>query len=64
MSDRDQNKRENDALQSSEEDLALGQDERAFGAGGQQETGALSGDDGPDRDPQRDATLPRGAEQE
>ena len=64
MSDRDQNKRENDALQSSEDDLALGQEERAFGAGGQQETGAVSGDDAPDRDPQRDATVPQGVDEE
>ena len=58
MSDRDQNRRENDALQSSEDDLALGQDERAFGAGGQSEERALSGNDEPDRDPRRDQTLP------
>ena len=61
MSDRDQNRRDNDALQSSEDDLALGQDERAFGAGGQAEERALSGNDEADRDVQRDETLPDGA---
>ena len=61
MSARDQNRRDNDALQSSEDDLALGQDERAFGAGGQTEERAVSGNDAPDRDVQRDGTLPDGA---
>ena len=61
MSDRDQNRRDNDALQSSEDDPALDQDERAFGAGGQSEERALSGNDAPDRDVQRDETLPDGA---
>ena len=35
MSNRKENKAVNDALQSSETDLARGQDEREFGAGGQ-----------------------------
>lgn len=64
MSDREQNKRENDALQSSQDDLAYGQDERDFGAGGQDELRALSPPDAPDRDPTRDASLPEGAEEE
>jgi len=58
MSDRDKNRRDNDALQSSEVDPALGQDERAFGAGGQKVQRPLSGEDAPDRDPERDETLP------
>ena len=36
MSNREQNRRENDALQSGEGDLAIGQDESDFGAGGQE----------------------------
>ena len=35
MTNREQNKRDNDALQSGEGDLALGQDARDFGVGGQ-----------------------------
>lgn len=35
MTDRDANKATNDSLQSSDVDLARGQDEREFGAGGQ-----------------------------
>ncbi|PAX08719.1 hypothetical protein [Sphingomonas lenta] len=48
------NKAENDALQSGEGDLARGQDEREFGAGGQdvQSTGARE-----DRDVNRDGKL-------
>lgn len=63
MSNRDQNRRDNDALQSSEVDAALRDDERAFGAGGQQTSGPLSSDqeDSSDRDPARDRTLPEGA---
>ena len=61
MSDRDQNRRDNDALQSGEGDLGLDQDERAFGAGGQKEERALSGNDAPDRDARRDRTLPDSA---
>lgn len=64
MTDRDQNRRDNDALQSSEIDPALGQDERAFGAGGQRTSGPLKGDDSPDRDPRRDRTLPETADAE
>jgi hypothetical protein len=58
MTDRDQNRRENDARQSSEVDPALGQDERAFGAGGQEVERPLSGDDKPDRETGRDPTVP------
>jgi hypothetical protein len=59
MSNRDQNRRDNDALQSSEIDPALGDDERAFGAGGQQTSGPLSSDeDAHNRDADRDPTLP------
>ena len=57
MTDRDQNRRENDSLQSSEVDRALGQ-ERAFGAGGQTVQRPIDGDDERDRDPQRDTTVP------
>lgn len=56
------NKRDNDTLQSGEGDLALGQDERAFGAGGQQVQRPLDGNDAPDRDTGRDATLPGDAQ--
>jgi hypothetical protein len=62
MSDRNQNKKENDALQSGEGDLALGQDAGSFGAGGQKVQQALSGKDSPDRDIQRDGSLPQGTE--
>lgn len=58
MTDRDQNRRENDARQSSETDEALGQDERMFGAGGQKTQGPLTGDDKPDRETGRDPTVP------
>jgi hypothetical protein len=58
MADRDSNRRENDARQSSEIDEALGQDERDFGAGGQNVQRPLSGDDKPDRETGRDPTVP------
>ncbi|CAA9512899.1 MAG: hypothetical protein AVDCRST_MAG62-637 [uncultured Sphingomonas sp.] len=62
MSNRDQNRRDNDALQSSENDAALSDDARAFGAGGQQSSGPLtSNQDAPNRDPERDPTLPETA---
>ena len=51
MADRDKNRRDNDARQSSEVDPALGQDEREFGAGGQKVQRPLGGgDDKPDRE--------------
>jgi hypothetical protein len=58
MADRDTNRRDNDARQSSEIDPALGQDERQFGASGQKVQRPLSGDDKPDRETGRDATVP------
>ncbi len=58
----DNRDRENDSLQSGEGDLALDQDERAFGAGGQKEVRAVTGNDAPDRDTHRDGTLPEGAD--
>lgn len=62
MSNRDQNRRDNDALQSSEIDPALGDDARAFGEGGQSSSGPLSDrNDAPNRDPHRDPTLPETA---
>jgi hypothetical protein len=61
MSDREQNRRENDSLQSSEVDPALGQDERSFGAGGQTVQRPITGNDERDRDPHRDASLPAAA---
>lgn len=54
MADRHANKAENDALQSSETDIARGQDEREFGAGGQD---ALSTGAREYRDVDRDAKL-------
>ena len=48
------NKAENDALQSGEGDLARGEDEREFGAGGQD---AVSTGGRPDRDVNRDEKL-------
>ena len=57
MSDRDQ-KRENDSLQSGEGDLALGQDERAFGAGGQTVQQEMAQSRASDRQPGRDPTVP------
>jgi hypothetical protein len=56
MSDRHTNKTENDALQSGAgDDTGRGQDEREFGAGGQDavSTGARE-----DRDVERDGKLP------
>jgi hypothetical protein len=57
MSDSEKNRRDNDSRQSSEVDLALGQDEREFGAGGQTVQRPLSGDDRPDRETGRDPTV-------
>jgi hypothetical protein len=58
MADRDKNRRDNDARQSSEINPALGQDEREFGAGGQKVQRPLSGDDKPDRETGGDPTVP------
>ena len=60
MDERNRKGRDNESLQSGEDDLAVGQDEREFGAGGQVVQDSLDGNDAPDRDPNRDATLPRG----
>lgn len=61
MSDRDKRSRENDALQSGEGDLALGEDAREFGAGKQVETRAFDPghEDAPDRKSGRDPAVPR-----
>lgn len=61
MSNREQNKRDNDALQSGEGDLAKGQDAGEFGADGQTVLSELDGDDAPDRDVTRDGSLPEGS---
>ena len=58
MTDRERNRQENDARQSSEIDEGLGQDERAFGAGGQKVQRPLSNNDKPNRDTGRDPTVP------
>lgn len=57
MTDDVNKRRENDALQSGEGDLAYGQDTRDFGEGGQTATQPLTGDDEKDRDPTRDRSL-------
>jgi hypothetical protein len=59
MIDREPNRRTNDSLQSGEGELALGEDEREFGAGGQTVQRPLNGNDGPDRRTGRDPTVPR-----
>lgn len=56
MSDEKQ-RRENDALQSSENDLAYGQDPRTFGAGGQTETPEPSSTNKRSHDLERDPTV-------
>lgn len=58
MDRRDDRRRENNALQSGENDPAIGQDEREFGAGGQVTQNPLSGDDVPKRDVNRDRSVP------
>jgi hypothetical protein len=58
MDRRDDRRRDNDALQSGEGDLAIGQDEREFGAGGQVTQGPLGKNDAPNRDPDRDESVP------
>lgn len=54
--------RRNEALQSGADDKALGQDAREFGEGGQTIERPLQPghNDQPDRDPERDESLPRG----
>ena len=58
MADRDSNRRENDARQSGENDQALGNDERMFGAGKQKVQRPLERDDRPSRETGRDPTVP------
>jgi hypothetical protein len=60
MNDREPNRRTNDALQSGEGNLALGEDERDFGAGRQRTQVPLSRNDAPNRKSGRDPTVPRG----
>lgn len=57
MTDPKDRRRENDALQSGEGNLAYGQEPQDFGAGGQTTTAPLTSDDEPHRDPERDPTL-------
>ncbi|WP_126173232.1 hypothetical protein [Altericroceibacterium xinjiangense] len=56
MTDKQQ-RRENDALQSGEGDLAYGQDARTFGAGGQREVSEPTPEDMQSRDVTRDRSL-------
>jgi hypothetical protein len=58
MNDREQNRRENDALQSGEDDLAFGQDDRDFGAGGQTVTDTQGEGSPQDRATDRDTSVP------
>ena len=60
MNDREPNRRTNDALQSGEGNLALGEDERDLGAGRQRTQVPLGGNDAPDSKVGRDPTVPRG----
>lgn len=57
MSDRDQNRRLDDSLQSAEGDPAYGEDQRDFGEGGQTD---LDPDSKEQRDIHRDPTIPPG----
>jgi hypothetical protein len=58
MSDRGENRRDNDALQSGETRPGQGQDASDFGAGGQRVTNT-QGEGGPkDRQVERESTLP------
>lgn len=58
----EQQKRRNDSLQSGEGDLALGQDPRSLGAGGQVIERPLEPgpEDAPNRDVGRDESIPEG----
>jgi hypothetical protein len=62
MSEREQERRTNDSLQSGEGDLAYGEDARTFGEGGQTVQQPLQSghDDAPDREPDRDRSLAPG----
>lgn len=58
MSNREDNRRENDALQSGEGDLAYGQDDRDFGTGGQAVTNTQGQSKPADREAGRDPSVP------
>lgn len=58
MSNREENRRENDALQSGEGKPAYGQDYRDSGAGGQTVTDTESEGKPADREANRDSTVP------
>ena len=58
MSNREQNRRENDALQSAEGDPAYGQDDRDFGTGAQSVTNTQGEGKPADRETGRDSTTP------
>ncbi|HEX8413772.1 MAG TPA: hypothetical protein VF637_07780 [Sphingomicrobium sp.] len=58
MSNREANRRENDALQSGQNDPAFGQDDRDFGTGGQSVTNTQVESTPADRDTDRDPTVP------
>ncbi len=60
MSDREQNRRENDALQSGEGNLAYGQGDRDFGTGGQTPMSTQGEGNHTDREVGRDSTVPAG----
>ena len=58
MSNREDNRRENDALQSGEGNPAYGQDDRDFGTGGQTVTNTQGESKPADRETNRDSTVP------
>ena len=58
MSNREENRRENDALQSGQGKPAYGQDDRDFGAGGQTVTNTEGEGKPADRKADRDSTVP------
>ena len=58
MSNREENRRENDALQSGEDNPAYGQDDRDFGTGGQTVTDTQGEGKSADRKTDRDPTVP------
>jgi hypothetical protein len=60
MSDRSENRRENDALQSEEGRPGEGQDAGDFGAGGQTVTNTQGEGSPKDRQVDRESTLPTG----
>lgn len=60
MNDREKRRRDNDALQSAEGDLAYGEDARDFGVGGQEEVRPLNENEAKLRKPDRDPTVPEG----